>query len=260
MTRYINFLESKSRFRTWLVVFFVVLMIIPALLLFKQTFFAKATGFILIVLINVALWRWRTQTIKKIEKASRIKMTLNERFWLNRHISFYTSLSKTDKKIFEDRIGLFLADVRITEIGREVTEKEVCLYVASSAIIAFWGLPYWSYGELSEVLVYSEDMNEENNVSLMNDRKLEHGQFIGTAMAVSLQAVVKDLESLSDNSSIWFELLKIEIEKNKTSGTGLNEIEFLTVIDDFYENNPESMKQHYPLLFKYLDDLSVAKH
>ena len=142
MIKYLQYKVKKSRFTAWITVFILLLIFIPVLLTSSFVLLAKILGITLVVLVSIALWIWRTQSVRGLVKTSRIRMTINEKFWLDHHIPFYHDLSKSEQRIFEDRIGLFLAEIKITQIGKEVPEKEVCLYVSSSAIIAFWGLPY----------------------------------------------------------------------------------------------------------------------
>lgn len=295
MAGYINFLKKKSRFKAWLLVFFLLLATIPLLLISNQIFFAKLLGVIFVTLISIALWRWRTQTVRDIVRVSRIKMTLNEKFWLDRHIPFYYNLSKSDKKIFEDRIGLFLAEIRITEIDKEVPEKDVCLYVASAAIIAYWGLPYWNYGELSEVLVYPDNFTDENTISSTGTviGKVHHGGLMDSTMILSLKALIQGFKTPKDgqnvgihefshlldkgdgvldgapcmmnqkNKTIWFALLNDEIKNSRERKSDIDsygvpdKVEFFAVLMEYYREKPETLKKNHPLLFDYLSSFFV---
>lgn len=291
MSDYLNFLEKKSRFMAWLIIFLVLLMFIPILIMSNFAFLAKIFGFSVIILISIALFRWRTQSVRKIRKASRIRMTLNDRFWLDRHIDFYHILSKSDKIIFEDRIGLFLAEIKITQIDKEIPEKDVCLYVASSAIIAFWGLPYWNYGELVEVLVYPENFTMENQIDSKGniEGKVFQGGLMDSTMILSLPALINDFKLSKDRKNVgihefshlldkddgvmdgepsvfnkehdvkWFGLLKNEIRKIKNNKSDINpyaaknEAEFFAVIMEYYRENPKKLKKNHSKLFDFLD-------
>lgn len=291
MSDYLNFLEKKSRFMAWLIIFLILLMFIPVLIMIDLAFLAKCFGFIVIILVSVALFRWRTQTARQIRKSSRVKMTLNERFWLDRHIHFYHLLSKTDKIIFEDRIGLFLAEIKITEIGKKIPEKDVCLYVASSAIIAYWGLPYWNYGELVEVLVYPDNFTMENQIDSKGniEGKVFQGGLMDSTMILSLPALINDFKLSKDRKNVgihefshlldkddgimdgslplfnneqgvkWFDLLKSEIRNVKNKKSDINpyaaksNAEFFAVIMEYYRENPEKLKKKHPQLFNFLE-------
>lgn len=293
MSDYLSFLEKKSRFMAWLIIFFVLLMFIPVLIMVNLAFLAKCFGFIVIILVSIALFRWRTQVSRQIRKSSRIKMTLNERFWLDRNIYFYHLLSKADKIIFEDRIGLFLAEIKITQVEKDIPEKDVCLYVASSAIIAYWGLPYWNYGELVEVLVYPENFTMENQIDSKGniEGKVFQGGLMDSTMILSLPALISDFKLLKDGKNVgihefshlldkddgdidgslsifnneqnvkWFYLLKNEVRKIKHKNSDINpyatknNAEFFAVIMEYYRENPEKLQKKHPLLFDFLNSM-----
>ena len=291
MNQYLKYLLNKYRFSAWLIVFLILLLFVPLLISASYNFQAKIIGILIIVLISIALWNWRMQTIRKIIKASRIKLNLNDRFWLDRHIKFYNKLNKSNKIIFEDRIGLFLAEIVISEVGKEVPDKETCFYVASSAIIAYWGLPYWNYGELSEVIVYPDNFTSDNiiNENAFIEGKVYHGGIMNTAMILSLTALKKgfsnnlDYENVgihefshlidksngaidgkpyyikNDEELIWFHLLDEEINKIKNNISDINPYaasnysEFFAVIMEYYKERPLDFKKNHYKLFHFLE-------
>jgi Mlc titration factor MtfA (ptsG expression regulator) len=244
---------------------------------------------IVIVTLSIALWFWRTRTLRDIKRKARIQFNLNDRFWLMNNISFYKELSNSEKKIFEDRLGLFLAEIKITEIGKELPEKSTCFYVGSSAIITFWGLPYWNYGDLSEVLVYPENFTMENEI---NNRagvqgKVHHGGLMDSTMILSLPALIdgfklydsqnvgihefahlldKQDESIDgipfmyseEDRSIWSDIVEHEIRKKRINSkidryALTNESEFFAVLMEVYRENPNRIKKKYPELYRILE-------
>ena len=86
MKSYLSFLEGKARFTAWLVVFFILLFSVPPLMASEMKITAKFFGIIVIVAISTALWIWRIQTVKRMQRKARIMLNLNDRFWLNQHI------------------------------------------------------------------------------------------------------------------------------------------------------------------------------
>lgn len=289
MKNYLSFLEGKARFAAWLSIFFLLLITVPILIQSDFKVLAKVVGVIVIVTLSIALWYWRTQTIRKMKRLARIRLNLNDRFWLNEHIPFYKLLNNSDKIVFEDRIGLFLAEIKITEIDKEVADKATCLYVASSAIITFWGLPYWNYGDLSEVLVYPNDFTHSNEI---NDNgnvqgKVHHGGLMDATMILSLPSLVngfklndsrnvgihefahlldKHDESIDglpfmlskEERSIWANVVEHELRK-KQKGSKIdpyaytNESEFFAVLMETYRENPNRISKKYPELFHLLE-------
>ena len=289
MKNYLSFLEGKARFSAWLIIFFILLITVPILLKSDFKILAKVIGLIVILTLSVALWVWRTQTIRNIKRKARVSLNLNDQYWLNEHILFYRNLSKNAKVIFEDRIGLFLAEIKITEVGKVIPEKSTCLYVASSAVISFWGLPYWNYGDLSEVIVYPTDFSQSNDINEKGivQGKVHHGGLMNSTMILSLTSLINGFK-LNDSINLGihefshlldkaddsidglpFYLSKDEtliwariFEKELISKKGISKInpyafknqsEFFAVLMETYIENPIRIKKRYPELFEILE-------
>jgi len=288
MSDYLKFLERKARFSAWLIIFFFLLITVPVLLESEYKSTAKLFGILVIVLLSVALWFWRTQTIRNVKRKARIRINLNDRFWLNQHILFYKKLSNSDKIVFEDRIGLFLAEINITEVDKEIPEKDTCLYIASSAVIAFWGLPYWNYGELSEILVYPSNFTDDNKLDIKGSvlGKVHHGGLMDSTMILSLPAVIRgfalndgrnvgihefshllDKEGdgingipfmlTSEERLVWSKIVERELKRpghnsklNPYAFT--NKDEFFAVLMETYRENPNRIQKKYPELYDIL--------
>jgi Mlc titration factor MtfA (ptsG expression regulator) len=289
MKDYLKFLEGKARFTAWLVVFFVLLFSVPPLMASEMKLTAKIFGIVVIVAISTALWIWRIQTIKRMQRKARVVLNLNDRFWLNEHISFYKRLTAADKTVFEDRIGLFLAEISVIEVGQNMPQKFTCLYVASSAVIAFWGLPYWNYGELREVLVYPTNFNEDNTLDEQGhfSGKVHHGGLMDNTMVLSLPSLKNGFKLLdaknvgihefahmldkadenidgipaflnAEERKIWSALvdrdLHRQIKQSKFNPYGFtSEVEFFAVLMETYRENPKRVEKRYPELFEILD-------
>src|SRR5690554_6760795 len=119
-------MKNKS-FLPWIILFFVLLGSIPIILHYKGYTSARIIGVLVLLSISGALWNWRLNTRKKSTRNARVILSANDKYWLNERISFYKKLNKADKVIFEDRIGIFLANVTITEVGKEQPEKDTSL-------------------------------------------------------------------------------------------------------------------------------------
>ncbi|MFO0494103.1 MAG: hypothetical protein ACK50Y_01105 [Flavobacteriia bacterium] len=128
-----------KKFLFWILLFFFLLVSIPMLMYGGYYLFAKLVGVITVVVLSLSLRLWMYKTKKVYNPIERVKINLNDRFWLSKHISFYSQLSNTDKIIFEDRVGIFLSRIPVVFYSnREVTSKEDAMLVASSAICAYW--------------------------------------------------------------------------------------------------------------------------
>lgn len=219
-------MKKTSSFGPWILLFFVLLGSIPLILHYKGIALAKIIGVVTVIAVIGALWYWRINTRRKSDRNERVLMTTNDRFWLRDHIPFYNGLSQDDKKTFEDRLGIFLADITITEIGEEIPDKSTCLYVASSAVIAYWGLPYWNYGDLREVLVYPSNFDVDNklNQTGLVEGKVYHGGLMNNTMILSLPALVKGFEIDNDKKNVGVHEFAHLLDKSDGSIDGIPEM------------------------------------
>lgn len=284
-------MKNKS-FLPWIILFLISLGSIPIILHYKGFTSAKIIGVIVVISIIAALWFWRINTRKKSPRKAKVQLSVNDKHWMKDHISFYKRLNKQDKIIFEDRVGIFIADVIITEIGKEKPEKETCIYVAASAVIAFWGLPYYNYGNLREVLVYPSNFDMDNSLNKRGivNGKVHHGGLMNNTMILSLPALetgfqidndkknvgIHEFSHLLDKSDgvidgipeylgeedkkIWVGLMKEamdNIKANKSSIPaygGTSEAEFFAVVTTYYKECPSLLKIKNRPLFEFLDE------
>lgn len=152
---------KKLRFVFWILLFSILLSIIPILFLLGYTFVGKILGFILIVSLSVALSIWRKQTIKQMAYQQRVRLNTNDRFWLNASVKFYKELNAKDKSVFEDRVGLILANVEITDLKGNVTERTEAIALCALATIFLWDLPLFVF-ENSKWSIGQNDLNIES--------------------------------------------------------------------------------------------------
>lgn len=283
--------RNQFRFHIWIPVFIALLAAIPLLTIYGQKNLAKVTGIATVVLTAFAIRRWLYFAHKLKGRPGKIVLNLNDRYWLNEHIHFYGQLTRSGKKIFEDRISLFVADIIITEVGKEIPERETCLYVASSAVITFWGLPYWNYGRLSEVLVYPDNFHDDNTIDAHGNvlGKVHHGGLMDTTMILSLPALVHSFANHTDKRNVgvhefahlidkadgeidglpegmspgerthWISLCEEEIKEilkghsDINAYAATNRSEFFAVIVEYYKENPEVLSRKHPEIFEVLD-------
>jgi len=253
----------------------------------NDTTFLIAFFFLMYLFYNLYKFSFKNT----VHKSKRVHLNINDRHWLNEHIDFYRKLTKEDKTLFEHRLGLFLGDVVITEVGKEVPEKEVCFYVASSAIITFWGLPYWNYGELSEVLVYPDNFDLENKISNTGrvQGKVHDGGLMDSTMILSLPALVSGFKNFKDGQNVgihefshlidksngvidglpdgfnsemtkkWNRYVDIEFEKIEKGKSKLNSYaltnkgEFFAVLMEEFRENPVRLKKNNADLYEVIN-------
>lgn len=127
-----------KRFFWWILLFFVLLVAIPVLAYVNQLLLAKVTGIITVVMLSIALWVWKKQSAQLHGTKNRVKLNLNDRFWLNQNCPFYAALSKEDKIVFTDRMGLFLGNTLIQKDQNLQLTKEDYFIVAASYVMSKW--------------------------------------------------------------------------------------------------------------------------
>jgi Mlc titration factor MtfA (ptsG expression regulator) len=288
----VNNSNFKFNFSYWIIVFVLLLASIPILTMNEQKNLAKVVGIFTVVLTAFAIRRWLYFANKSKGRPSKINLNINDRYWLIENIDFYKKLNKSDSKIFEDRIALFVTDVIITEIGKDVRDREVCLYVASSAVITFWGLPYWNYGRLSEVLVYPNNFTHENEIDPKGQvlGKVHQGGLMDTTMILSLPALVAGFKNPYDKQNVgihefahlidkadgfidglpveltldlrskWIELFSKEFKALQETSNDINAYgavslpEFFAVIIEFYKESPLVLERNHKELFYLIEE------
>jgi len=289
MEEYSDYLKSKGKFSTWMIVILFLLISISLLISYHFSFIAKLFGLLLIVVSALALFVWiRLLTKSKVIK-NRVPLNKNDLFWLHTNIPFYRQLKPSDKKIFENRVSLFVAEIIITDVTQEIPEKSDCLYVASSAIIAYWGLPYWNYGELKEVLIYPDNFDFENNISSKATilGKVHHGGLMDGTMILSKTALINGFRNTTDgrnvgvhefahlidkangnidgmpfgiseaNKKLWSMLYDRELNNPNfkiDSYAKTNQAEFFAVLSEMYKENPVNLQKWHPDLFETLNN------
>lgn len=287
MEEYVDYLKAKGRFGAWIVVILILLVLIPLLISFHFSFIAKLFGLMLIIVSSLALFVWiRKLSESKVIK-NRVPLNRNDIFWLNANIPFYRKLNATDKKVFENRISLFVAEIIMTDVEKEVPEKSDCLYVASAAIIAYWGLPYWNYGELKEVLIYPDNFDFENKISKNGFilGKVHHGGLMDGTMILSRTALIDGFRNITDGRNVgihefahlidksdghidglplglsaserkhWVRLFQSEINNPSfklDNYARTNQAEFFAVTSEMFKENPDKLQKHHPELFNIL--------
>ncbi|MFT5582273.1 MAG: Mlc titration factor MtfA (ptsG expression regulator) [Psychromonas sp.] len=280
---------KNSRFVFWIALIVVMLLSIVLLAHYKHFALMKITGVITIVSVALALSWWRKQTKKRKIKKDRIPINLNDRFWLNEHILFYKKLSKSDKKVFEDRMALFLAEIRISDVDLEQPSKEHCFYVAASAVITYWGLPFWDFGRLEEVLLYPDNFNQEKQcvkgaaiqgmvtsegnhlVMILSKPALEFGFKNKTdKLNVGIHEFAHILDAKDGEidgevqfetpiKKAWLEIVNAELVQLEKGNSDINPYakknasEFFAVVWEYYKERPELFRRKHADLYAILE-------
>jgi Mlc titration factor MtfA (ptsG expression regulator) len=168
-----------KRFFWWILLFFILLVLIPVFAIIGQLVLAKIVGVCTVLTLSIALWIWKNQSAKLSGAKNRIKLNLNDRFWLNQNCPFYASLSSQDKVVFADRIGLFLGSKAICHHQEIQLVKEDYIAIASSHVISAWNAFNDLTNTFSEVYIIknepkNSEFQKENRVVMYFDDVVSH--------------------------------------------------------------------------------------
>ncbi|MCB0667706.1 MAG: zinc-dependent peptidase [Saprospiraceae bacterium] len=212
---------------------------------------------------------------------------------LEKEVRFYRNLNATGKNRFERSILRFLERVQITGIGIEIDDTDRLL-VASSAVIPLFGFPGWEYRNLNEVLLYDRSFNpdlesghqDENALGMVGTGAMNRMMILSKPALVqgfrnnhSKQNVgIHEFVHLLDKADgetdgipeiffeepyviPWIKLVQEEINKIKDADSDINpygatnEAEFLSVVSEYFFNQPALFKKKHPKLYQTLSKI-----
>mgnify|MGYP003112002709 CR=1 FL=1 len=96
-------------------------------------------------------------------KARRRKVKPFPEHWhglLLENVLYYRNLSEENQKVFQQRMMQFLSEVYIDGVKLELEELDKIL-IAASAVIPVFGFKEWHYTNLSGILLYPDNFNED---------------------------------------------------------------------------------------------------
>ena len=209
------------------------------------------------------------------------------------NVSYYSTLSSDEKKVFEYKIQEFILNYKIIGIDVAVDDTDRIL-VAASAIIPVFGFPNWRYNNLDIVQLYPAMFNEDFETTGKGRRTLG---MVGTGFMEGKMILSKPalhhgfanerdkkntaihefvhLIDKSDNATDgipkvllekqysipWLDLINKKIEeiyKNKSDINpygGTNKTEFFAVASEYFFERPKLMARKHPELYKLLEDI-----
>tara|TARA_R110001592_G_scaffold336019_1_gene621111 strand:+ start:10261 stop:11052 length:792 start_codon:yes stop_codon:yes gene_type:complete len=237
--------------------------------------------------------------VDKIKDAIAPPKPINTIYWqpewssfLDEKVIFYQTLDQKDKKIFEERVRLFLETTPV-EAGQFEVNDEDKLLVASSAIIPVWGFPDWDYFNVQKVYLLPAAFNEQfecGQADSVFTGMVGKGPMSGK-LALSKPALHLGFANAYDKHNVgihefvhlldmadgdcdgfperlkkyayalpWFELIEKKITEieNKQSNIGdygaTNKAEFFAVASEYFFERPEMMQKKHPDLYQALTD------
>ncbi len=123
----------------------------------------ELTGVYIIVGVAVLiLFVWVYQRGKKNATEAKLQVPFPKQWkkHLHTYVLYYNELDAEDRKLFEKRIQLFLADKNIEGIDTDIDDS-IRLMVASSAIIPTFAFPEYNYPNVRTVLIYPNSFDEQ---------------------------------------------------------------------------------------------------
>ncbi len=245
--------------------------------------------FTMLFIMIVVFVRMATHKKRKIKKALAEEFPEEWKKILLSHVPYYKGLEENNRKRFEKRLQVFLAEIRISFV--DLPENETLkLLAASSAIIPTFGFKEWEYFNLDEVIIYDDVINRETNdgvlsttlgqvrpmqagmVLLLSKQALENGYRITNDMSNvgihefshmidkadgDIDGVPKAImpkELLEQYTKLMYEeLQKIAANKSDINPYGLtNHAEFFAVVCEYFFDNSDRFEKKHPELYEIL--------
>jgi Mlc titration factor MtfA (ptsG expression regulator) len=212
---------------------------------------------------------------------------------LNEWVQFYELLNDQKKKEFEDRMQIFLHQVRISGVKTMVDDLDKVL-VAASAIIPIFGFSGWQYMNLREVLLYPDSFNMDfeqtggerdtlgmvgtgpmQNVMILSKHELRQGFLNKTGKS---NTAIHEFVHLVDKTDgavdgipdlllsrqyvlPWLNLMQSEIKKILKNRSDINPYgatdkgEFFAVVAEYFFERPDLFKEKHPELYELLSKM-----
>ena len=245
-----------------------------------------------LVLLVIALALWRLLYKRPKPKAADFPATW--RPLLSEKVMFYHELPKADKTRFEESVLQFLDDVRVTGVGTEVEDVDRLL-VAASAVIPLFGFPGWRYRNIDEVLLYEAAFNQEYDTQDGEERNIlgmVGGTGMNRTMILSKPALHQGFAPQNSKHNVgihefvhlldradgasdgmpesllrqpflipWVTMMQREMEAIQEGKSEINpyastnQAEFLSVVSEYFFQQPELLQKHHPELFGMLEKI-----
>lgn len=252
---------------------------------FLQIFFS------LLVVILIILFVFQPRRKEGIELPENYEEVLND------YVRFYSNLNDEGKRKFEEKFKKFLSAVKITGANAEVEDLDRIL-IGAAAVIPTYYIPDWEYVNLREVLVYPGYFNTDfeqhgqersisgmvgtgamQNVMIVSKWDLRQGFINGknnhnTAIHEFVHLIDKMDGTLDGVPELllerklipkWQELTQREMERIRRGESGIDAygatspVEFFAVVSEYFFEQPEMFRVHYPELNEILAKIFIRK-
>ncbi len=209
---------------------------------------------------------------------------------LQEQVPFYVQLNTVQQKEFEERLQMFLTQVKITGVNTTVEDTDRVL-IAASAIIPIFNFKDWEYINLHEVLLYPDSFSDEfaqqgndrNVLGMVGSGALNHVMILSkaelrqaftnktgkgnTAIHEFVHLIDKTDGTIDGVPSIvldhhyiipWLHLMQKEIELIVDNRSDINpygatnESEFFAVVSEYFFERPDLLQEKHPELYTLL--------
>ena len=226
---------------------------------------------------------------RRRRRISENPLSNEDRAILSKYVTFYSSMSEDDKRIYEADTAIFLAEHTITGVDDVKITRKVQLLVAATAVRLIFRRPEWEYRDFGDILVYpggfrtdgsySTDLrgsdsaaaglvHSSGNVILSLPHLLRGFQHDNDGYNVGYHEFAHVLDGyhpdgIPDELSLgayrpWIEVMQREFEKVHKGKSilrqyaGTNPAEFFACSVEAFFEKPQIMKKKAPKLFEQL--------
>lgn len=123
---------------------------------------------------------------------------------LTENVHFYRELSETDKEKFRKRMMAFLSDVYIDAVDTDLVDLDKIL-ISASAVIPVFGFSEWHYSNLSGIILYPDNFNDDLEFDQSGESRFING-LVGSGrfekqMILSRKALYHGFENDTDKGN-----------------------------------------------------------
>lgn len=174
-----------KRFLALLIPIVLLLIAVPVLLDRGLIVPAKVAGFVLIVLTTISLRVWLRRALKEKLSLDAVKFNVNHRYYLNELSPIYRSMSQSEKKALEKRMGKLLSDLQFDDTTREELDTEEMLAYALFQILTVYNE---SYKSLKGWMIVFDQTNNKGELNISD------GKYV-LLNPVLLQSILKEAQT-----------------------------------------------------------------
>ena len=159
---------KNYHFKIWVPLLFILLALVPLFIISGFVLLAKISGIFCLFSLLIALWYWKVVAKNLNNKILPVSISLNDTYFLEKNLLCYKSLKSSDKKTFNSRMGLFLAEIKSQNSSNSSITKEDWLSLASIVVILFWDKDYFSFSDYTFIWGTSEQNSESISIDRDN--------------------------------------------------------------------------------------------